>query len=615
VKRFFDGLNILLILAMLGFAFWAWPRLPGRVPVHFGIDGRPDSWTEKGTSSWFALPGVAVLLTLLMGAFRVLMRRYPHLVNLPDQSHLTDLPEAARGPVLEMLSGFLALVQTELLVIFGLIQIASFRSAMGEPSQGIMITVLILAVLTSPILLVVFFLRLQPALDRGKELARRKEAGVAGVCLLATLPLLSFLSACVPGEGGGPGRETDPGLRAADSLVAAAVSAGVVPGAVLRVARGDSVLLERAYGFSQVMALPPGLESIGGEADPYAEPPRPLAHPSPMTPGTAFDLASVTKVMATTMAVMLLVDRGDLELEAPVRAYLPEFRGEGKDSVTLRNLLTHSAGLAQWQPVYYAAETEQEAFRYVLALPLRWGVGEARHYSDLGFMVLGYVVERVTGEPLDVFLARELFEPLGLTRTGFRRVGCPDFCPTGPFAATSHGNPYEWRMVHDTAFGYRYSGDPDAWSGWRRHTLVGEVNDGNAFHAHQGVAGHAGLFSTAADLGRLLDLLLSGGTLDGHRILRQETVSLFLRPTEFGQALGWQTPSWAPEGSFSHTGFTGTFVLGLPSGNLGVVLLTNRQNLGTGPDTRYPELGDLQRGVVEALVGSRGTGRRDGSGR
>jgi hypothetical protein len=300
VKRFFDGLNTVLILAMLGFALWAWPRLPSRVPIHFGMDGLPDGWTEKGISSWFTLPGVAVLLTLLMGTFRVLMRRFPRLVNLPDRSRLADLPEEARGPVLEMLSGFLALVQTELLIIFGLVQVASFRSAMGEPSQGLMIIVLILAVLTSPILLVVFFLRLQPALDRGKELARRKAAGVAGVCLLATLPFVSLLSACIPGEGGGPGRER---------------------------------------------------------------------------------------------------------------------------------------------------------------------------------------------------------------------------------------------------------------------------------------------------------------------------VSLFLRPTEFGQALGWQAPSWAPDGSFMDTGFTGTFVMGVPSGNLGVVLLTNRQNRGTGADTRYPELEDLQRAVVEALLGSDGVGRRDGSGR
>jgi CubicO group peptidase (beta-lactamase class C family) len=451
---------------------------------------------------------------------------------------------------------------------------------------------LILAVLTSPVLLAVFFL------------------------------LLGTLSACGPVGYGEPSWEADPGLRAADSLVAQAAARGTVPGAVLLVARDGQVLLERAHGFAQRMELPPGLASVEGKVDPYTEPPRPLSHPLPMTLETAFDLASVTKVMATTMAVMLLVDRGEVELQAPVHAYLPEFQGEGRDSVTVRDLLSHSAGLAQWQPIYYAAATGEEAYRVVRTLPLSWGVGEARHYSDLGFMLLGYLVERLTGEPLDRFLAQELYGPLGLTRTGFRRNGCmsssdaeseparaaaPDSvasCAPGPFAATSHGNPYEWRMVHDTTFGYRYSGDPTAWSGWRRHTLVGEVNDGNAFHAHGGVAGHAGLFSTAAELQPLLDLLLNGGILGGHRIFREGTVSVFLSPTEFGQALGWQTPSWAPEGSFSHTGFTGTFAMGVPSRNLAVILLTNRQNQGVGDDTRYPELAELQREVVNAVLGS-----------
>jgi uncharacterized membrane protein len=180
LKRFFDGLSLLLLLAMVGFAVWAWPRLPDRIPVHFGIDGRPDGWADRSLASWFLLPGIAILLTALMGAFRVLMGRYPRMVNLPDRTRLADLPEAARRPVLETFSGFLALVETELLVMFGLIQLASYKAALGEPSQGTMILVLILAVVLSPFLLVVFFLRLQPALERGKEEARRAEVGTAG---------------------------------------------------------------------------------------------------------------------------------------------------------------------------------------------------------------------------------------------------------------------------------------------------------------------------------------------------------------------------------------------------------------------------------------------------
>jgi CubicO group peptidase (beta-lactamase class C family) len=323
-----------------------------------------------------------------------------------------------------------------------------------------------------------------------------------------------------------------------------------------------------------------------------------------MTPGTIFDLASVTKVMATTMAVMLLADRGRLEVDAPVHLYLPDFRGSHKDSITIRHLLTHSSGLAQWQPLYYSAASPDGAFQVIRDMPLDWGVGEGRHYSDLGFMLLGRVVERVTGTTLDRFVSREIYRPLGLEHTGFRPAGCDPHCPRGPFAATSHGNPYEFRMVHDTTFGYRYRGDPDGWDGWRRYTLVGEVNDGNAFHAFGGVAGHAGLFSTARDLRVLLDLLLDGGVSTGRRVLAQETVRTFLSPTEFGQALGWQMPGWAPEGSFSHTGFTGTFVMGVPGRHLALILLTNRQNLGVDSDTRYPDLGALQRGVVEAVTAS-----------
>jgi CubicO group peptidase (beta-lactamase class C family) len=413
---------------------------------------------------------------------------------------------------------------------------------------------------------------------------------------------LMLLAACGGGLRAPHPVDLHPALESADSLVALAVDTRVIPGAVILVARNGEVLLHRAHGFAQAMELPAATARQEDSTNPYIVAPQPVTKPRPMTPSTVFDLASVTKVMATTMALMLLVDRGEVALDAPVHDYLPEFRGISKDSITVRHLLTHSAGLAQWQPIYYSATNSVESYRTIREMPLEWGVGEARHYSDLGFMLLGYLVERVTGVPLDRFVAEELYEPLGLEQTGFRRTGCSD-CPQGPFAATSHGNPYEYRMVHDTSFGYTYSGDPNSWNGWRRYTLVGEVNDGNAFYAHGGVAGHAGLFSSATELARLLELLLNGGELEGRRFVSPETVAIFLKPTEYGQALGWQTPSWAPPGSFAHTGFTGTFVIGIPSERLALVLLTNRQNFGVGSDTRYPDIGELQREVVETVLG------------
>ena len=391
---------------------------------------------------------------------------------------------------------------------------------------------------------------------------------------------VTLVTACLLAMAGEAGAQA-PDLTAVDAMVASWVEEGRIPGAVLLVMQDGDVLLEKAYGWRRT------------GPDPEA-----------MTPGTVFDLASVTKVMATTMATMILVDRGLLALDAPVSTYLPDFVGGGKDAITVRHLLTHRSGLRQWVPTYYHAADADGAYAYVRDLPLGWAVGEGRHYSDLGFMVLGRVVEAVSGRRLDDFLTRELYQPMGLSRTGFRPVGGAG--PTGPFAATSHGNPYERRMVHDSTFGYRIPGDPDAWDGWRRHTLVGEVNDGNAWHAWRGVAGHAGLFSTARELGTLLQLVLDGGAHGGRRYFAPEVAARFLADTGEGQALGWQVPDYAPEGSFAHTGFTGTHVLGVPARRLAVVLLTNRQNGGVDGDTRYPDVGPLQRGVAEAVLGTRG---------
>lgn len=402
------------------------------------------------------------------------------------------------------------------------------------------------------------------------------------------------------------GRVRDAGLVAADSLVASWVDAGRVPGAVLLVVRDGEVVLEKAYGWRSIYTFAHGEYglSAAGRSDPDAV--RPVEPPDAMTPATAFDLASVTKVMATTLAIMLLADRGAVALDAPVSTYLPDFTGGGKGAITVRHLLTHTSGLLQWVPTYYHASDPDGAYAYVRDLPLGWPVGEGRHYSDLGFMVLGRVVEAASGRRLDAFMQAELYGPLGLARTGFRP---PDLAagglPPGPYAATSHGNPYEHRMVHDSTFGYRIPGDPDAWDGWRRRTLVAEVNDGNAWHAWRGVAGHAGLFSTARELGVLLQLLLDGGQGGGRRFVSSETVEAFLAPQLPGQALGWQVPDYAPEGSFAHTGFTGTYVLGVPSRRLAVVLLTNRQNGGVDGRGLYPDVGGLQRGVAEGVLGGR----------
>lgn len=446
-------------------------------------------------------------------------------------------------------------------------------------------------------------------------------------------------SSAAPDTAAADTASDDAGLSVADAEITRWVDEERIPGAVLVVARGGSVVFEKAYGYAQLFEYDQGSygAAMAGEARPDAI--RRLDAPIAMQPDTVFDLASVTKMMATTFAVMLLVDDGRLDLDSPVRQYLPDFGTAGneptdggvpgggqatddtaKGRITIRQLLTHRSGLSQWQPVYYAAGSPEGAYDFIRDFPLAWAPGAERHYSDLGFMVLGLIVERISGQSLGDFVGDRLYTPLGLSATGFgppaggvgEVAAATDANADGRsepqrprFAATSHGNPFEHRMVHDPDFGYRIEGDPEAWDGWRRYTLAGEVNDGNAYHAFGGEAGHAGLFSTAAEVRILLQLLLDGGELGGRRYLSAAVVDEFLADTGDGQALGWLVPDYLPAGSFHHTGFTGTYVAGIPARDLVVVLLTNRQNVGVDDEGGYPDVGELQRTVVTAVAGER----------
>jgi CubicO group peptidase (beta-lactamase class C family) len=373
-----------------------------------------------------------------------------------------------------------------------------------------------------------------------------------------------------------------PSFAVADSLIQDAVKTALVPGAVLVVSHNGKVVHERAFGFAEL----------------YDFNVKKLTKPRPMHTSTLFDLASVTKVMATTFGMMLLVDRGKVDLDAPVYRYLPDFRGPHLDSITVRHLLTHSAGLVQWQPLYYHAKNKDETYKVIREMPLEWGVGEGRHYSDLGFMLLGFIIERVSGRSLDAFMSEELYRPLGLRSMMWnaKAHGVKDV------AATEQGNGYEKHMVYDSTFGYRYRGDPTAWNGWRNYVLVGETNDGNSWYANGGVAGHAGLFSTAADVRVLLDLLINRGTYDGRRYIRPEVIDRFLTRDRFENFLGWMSPRGLPDGSFSHTGFTGTYVLGVPSAKLSIVLFTNKQNVGANARGVFSNVGPLDLGVARAVI-------------
>ena len=330
--------------------------------------------------------------------------------------------------------------------------------------------------------------------------------------------------------------------------------------------------------------------------------------PRPVDPATIYDLASLTKVVGLTTATMLLVDEGKLDLDAPVRAYLPEFQGTGKDRVTIRHLLTHSSGLPAWRPLFKEAATRAAALALVDTTPLSVAPGDSFIYSDLGAITLAQVVERIAGERLDRYLAHRVFDPLNMTATHYLppRNWRPRIAPTEQDSVFRH------RMIH------------------------GEVHDENAGRLG-GVSGHAGLFSNAPDLARFASWLLNTRAGDSARtchgsvkthpgmlslpvscsVVRPETVRLFSTrqnlPAGSTRALGWDTPSdsgYSSAGtrlsrqSFGHTGFTGTSIWIDPERDLFIILLTNRvhpSRENTGILRVRPRVADL---VVEALVDS-----------
>jgi serine-type D-Ala-D-Ala carboxypeptidase len=300
---------------------------------------------------------------------------------------------------------------------------------------------------------------------------------------------------------------------------------------------------------------------------------------SGLEPDTIFDLGSITKVAVTTALVMVLVERGELDLDAPAATWLP-----GVDErITPTHLLTHRAGLWEWWPVYFSAREPSAAIAFVCSLELRYPVGAGRHYSDLGFMLLGEIVRRVAGEELDALARREVFEPLGMRDTGYR----PAASLRPRIAPTSHGDAIERRMLA-TGEPYPVPLDPAAFGGWREHTLHGEVNDGNAHHAFGGVAGHAGLFSTARDLVAFGEALLDGGG-----VWSRATVQRFMRePFDPGQGLGFWTrrlqEATGRAVGFGHSGFPGTELAVVPEDDLVVVLLTNRLHVAGEPQPIAP---------------------------
>lgn len=320
-------------------------------------------------------------------------------------------------------------------------------------------------------------------------------------------------------------------LATIDRVVRRGVTAGGYPGAAVVIGRRGAAVYEKGFG------------KLGWTT----------SSPEVRADKTIYDLASLTKVVGTTTAAMILFDEGRLDLDSPVSFYLPEFGGGNRDLVTVRHLLTHRSGLPAGRELWRMASSPSEARRIVLTTPLACQPGACFIYSDLGADVLGWVVESVAGLRLDTFLGERVFKPLGMNDTFF--------------------NPPD---------SVRYRIAPTEVTPPRGYPVKGEVHDENAF-ALGGVAGHAGLFSTAADLAVFAQMMLNGGVYDDVRIFSDSTVALFTKRTAGTRALGWDTAEgqggsgeYLTDAAYGHTGFTGTSMWLDPEREMFVVLLTNR---------------------------------------
>ncbi|WP_284139102.1 MULTISPECIES: serine hydrolase [unclassified Virgibacillus] len=375
-------------------------------------------------------------------------------------------------------------------------------------------------------------------------------------------------------------------LKEIDTIVLQAINNGITPGAVVLISKDNKIIKESAYGYAEKY-------DMGNLLD----------KPTKMTKKTLFDLASVTKVMATTQGIMKLASENKLSIEDKVSDIIPAFAQNGKEDITIADLLSHTSGLTPWQPTYLHADTPEEVLDYINELPLEYETGTDRRYSDFSFMTLAFIIEEVTGQAFDEYLEQSIYTPLQMQDTMFN----PNSKTKKRIAATSWGNPFEYKMIDDPNFGYYVEEDADSFTRWRDYTLRGEVNDGNSFYANQGVAGHAGLFSTAKDLAILGQAMLNNGTYGKVKLYDEETIDQFTSPYLFGQGLGWElNKSWymgdlhSPR-AFGHTGFTGTQIIVDPTYNLQIIILTNKQNNGPLASGSYASTGTLSKQIANKV--------------
>jgi len=350
---------------------------------------------------------------------------------------------------------------------------------------------------------------------------------IAAVALSASLVLGKGLPTSAPRT---VGMSADR-LATVDRVVRRGITAGAYPGAAVVVGRKGYAVWQKGYGRLSWTSTSAAVDATE----------------------TIYDLASLTKVIATTTAAMILYDEGKLDLQAPVQRYLPEFTGDMKELVTVEHLLTHRSGLPPGRQLWKTARTPAEARQQVLETRLQQRPGALYNYSDLGPDILGFIVERITGQSLDAFTEARIFAPLGMEDTGWR----PAASLTARIAPTEVTPP-------------------------RGYPVRGEVADEAAF-ALGGIAGHAGLFGTATDLAVFAQMMLNGGEYQGTRIVKAETVRRFTTEVRDHRALGWEVAAgergagqYLSKAAFGHVGYTGTSLWIDPERDLFVILLTNR---------------------------------------
>lgn len=370
-----------------------------------------------------------------------------------------------------------------------------------------------------------------------------------------------------------------------DALIKADIDNGF-PGAVLLVIKDGAIIKHTAYGYARR----------------YDQQGQMLIKPSPMTLDTLFDVASNTKPFATGLAIMQLVDRGLLDLNQPLYHYLPEYRGDGREARLVRDLLTHQSGYdAQvrfhdpdnaFGRALFSQQKQRTEQLLLNKVPFQLSNGMRARYSDTNFMLLGLLVERISGMPLDDYVEQQIYAPLGLRNSLFnplQKGRKAEHIAATELAGNSRGGRVNFPNV-------------------RAYTLQGEVHDEKAFHSFHGVAGHAGLFTSAADLAVLIQSLLNGGGYGDVQLFNRSIVEAFSKPHErdhsFGLAwrraadgeLRWHFGPYASASAYGHTGWTGTATVIDPALDLGIILLTNARHspIVDEPENGYQFLGKTQ---------------------